>query len=105
MKSLHFLALTETWITPGPLSAFLDELDTLLSSFPEDGTPIILLGDFNLQPESSQLSSVTSLLQSLALTQSPSPATHKAGNQLDLVFNRSCATSELTPDHHPPARG
>ncbi|KAJ8364809.1 hypothetical protein SKAU_G00136400 [Synaphobranchus kaupii] len=81
---------------PGPLSAFLDELDTLLSSFPEDGTPIILLGDFNLQPDSSQSSSVASLLQSLALTQSPSPATHKAGNQLDLVFTRSCATSELT---------
>ncbi|KAJ8336869.1 hypothetical protein SKAU_G00380890, partial [Synaphobranchus kaupii] len=69
---------------------------TLLSSFPEDGTPVILLGDFNLQPESSQLSNVASLLQSLALTQSPSPATHKAGNQLDLLFTRSCATSELT---------
>ncbi|KAJ8364669.1 hypothetical protein SKAU_G00135000 [Synaphobranchus kaupii] len=51
--------------------------DTLLSSFPEDGTPVILLGDFNLQPDSSQLSSVASLLQSFALTQSPSPATHK----------------------------
>ncbi|KAJ8353230.1 hypothetical protein SKAU_G00207970 [Synaphobranchus kaupii] len=28
---------------PGPLGAFLDELDTLLSSFPEDGTPNNLL--------------------------------------------------------------
>ncbi|KAJ8375670.1 hypothetical protein SKAU_G00062500, partial [Synaphobranchus kaupii] len=83
-------------ICQGPLGAFLDELDTLLSSFPEDGTPVILLGDFNLQPDSSQLSSVTSLLQSFALTQSPSPATHKGGNQLDLVLTRSCATSELT---------
>ncbi|KAJ8349802.1 hypothetical protein SKAU_G00249320, partial [Synaphobranchus kaupii] len=129
MLSLHFLALTETWITPdntatpaalsagysfshtprasgrGPLSAFLDELDTLLSSFPEDGTPVILLGDFSLQPESSELSSGASLLQSFALTQSPSPATHKTGNQLDLVLTRSCTTSELTVDHHPPARG
>ena len=29
----------------GPLRSFLDELGTLLSSFPEDGTPLILLGD------------------------------------------------------------
>ncbi|KAJ8381164.1 hypothetical protein SKAU_G00019420 [Synaphobranchus kaupii] len=106
ISSFEFHAVTVThpsklnivvlYCPPGPLSTFLDELDTLLSSFPEDGTPIILLGDFNLQPESSQLSSVASLLQSLTLTQSPSPATHKAGNQLDLVFTRSCATSELT---------
>ena len=33
---------------PGPLRSFVDELDTLLSSFPEDGTPLILLGDFNI---------------------------------------------------------
>ena len=51
---------------PGPLGCFLDELDTLLSSLPEDGTPVILLGDFNVPPESHQSSSVTSLLQSFA---------------------------------------
>ncbi|KAJ8391275.1 hypothetical protein AAFF_G00095420 [Aldrovandia affinis] len=70
-----FLALTETWISPdnssvysfshtprpsdrgggtGPLGCFLDELDTLLSSFPEDGTPLILLGDFNIHLEAPQ---------------------------------------------------
>ncbi|KAG5848596.1 hypothetical protein ANANG_G00100180, partial [Anguilla anguilla] len=82
LLSLHFLALTETWITPGntatsaalsssfsfshtprpsgrgggtgPLGSFLDELDTLLSSFPEDGTPLILLGDFNIHLDASQ---------------------------------------------------
>ncbi|KAJ8377557.1 hypothetical protein AAFF_G00256210 [Aldrovandia affinis] len=35
----------------GPLGCFLDDLDTLLSSFPEDGTPLILLGDFNIHLE------------------------------------------------------
>ena len=85
----------------GPLGCFLDELDTLLSSLPEDGTPVILLGDFNLPPESHQSSSVASLLQSFALTLSTSPATHKAGNQLDLVFTRSCSAPQLmvTPLH------
>ena len=38
---------------PGPMRSFLDELDTLLSSFPEDGTPLILLGDFNIHLEAS----------------------------------------------------
>ncbi|KAG5847076.1 hypothetical protein ANANG_G00122110, partial [Anguilla anguilla] len=63
---------------PGPLGSFLDELDTFLSSLPEDGTPAILLGDFNLPPETSQLSRVASLLQSFALSLSSSPPTHKA---------------------------
>ena len=35
---------------PGQLGNFLDELDTLISVFPEDGTPLILLGDFNIPP-------------------------------------------------------
>ena len=72
------------------------ELETLLSSFPEYGTPVILLGDFNLPSESHQSSSVTLHLQSFALTLSSSPATHKAGNQLDLVFTRSCSAPQLT---------
>ena len=90
------LYITVLYRPPGPLGCFLDELDTLLSSLPEDGTPVILLGDFNLPPESHQSSSVASLLQSFALTLSPSPATHNAGNQLDLVFTRSCSTPQLT---------
>ena len=75
----------------GPLGCFLDELDTLLSSL-----PVILVGDFNIPPESHQSFSVASLLQSFALILSPSPATHKAGNQLDLVFTRSCSAPQLT---------
>ncbi|KAI4897477.1 hypothetical protein NFI96_008599 [Prochilodus magdalenae] len=96
--SLHFLALTETWIThensstpaalssafnlshsprqtgrgggtvssptnlhiiviyrpPCPLGNFIDELDTLLSLFPVDGSPLLLLGDFNLPSDKLQ---------------------------------------------------
>ncbi|KAK3566760.1 hypothetical protein QTP86_004539 [Hemibagrus guttatus] len=33
---------------PGPLGNFLDEMDTLLSVFPSDSTPLTVLGDFNL---------------------------------------------------------
>ncbi len=36
---------------PGQLGDFLEELDVLLSNFPEDGTPLVLLGDFNIHLE------------------------------------------------------
>ena len=82
------LNIVVLYYPPAPLGYFLNEQDTLLSSLPEDGIPVILLGDINLPPESS-------VFQSFALTLSSSPATHKAGNQLDLVFTRSCSTPQL----------
>ncbi len=33
---------------PGPQGSFLDDLDVLLSTFPGDGTPLVLLGDFSI---------------------------------------------------------
>ncbi len=33
---------------PGPLVNFVEELDMLLSTFPEDDTPLVILGDFNI---------------------------------------------------------
>ncbi|KAK3549325.1 hypothetical protein QTP70_034551 [Hemibagrus guttatus] len=33
---------------PGPLGDFLEEMDTLLSVFPSDSTPLTVLGDFHL---------------------------------------------------------
>ncbi|XP_077938224.1 uncharacterized protein LOC144383653 [Gasterosteus aculeatus] len=120
-QSLDFLALTETWITPentstpaalssafsfshtprptGSLGHFLEELDILLSNFPENGPPLILLGDFNIQTEKS--SDLLHLLSSFALSLSPSPPTHKAGNHLDYIFTRNCSTTNLsvTPLH------
>ncbi|XP_077937991.1 uncharacterized protein LOC144383603 [Gasterosteus aculeatus] len=120
-QSLDFLALTETWITPentstpaalssafsfshtprptGSLGHFLEELDILLSNFPENGPPVILLGDFNIQTEKS--SDLVHLLSSFALSRTPSPPTHKAGNHLDYIFTRNCSTTNLsvTPLH------
>ncbi|KAJ8367958.1 hypothetical protein SKAU_G00079860 [Synaphobranchus kaupii] len=54
-----------------PLGCFLDELDTLLSSFPEDGTPLILLGDFNIHLDASQSAAFLPLLRSFDLTLQP----------------------------------
>ncbi|KAJ8358314.1 hypothetical protein AAFF_G00014660 [Aldrovandia affinis] len=73
-------------------------MDALLSAFPEDGTPVSLLGDFNLQLETSQASAFLPLLQSFDFTMAESPSTHKAGNQLDLVFTRNCASPNITND-------
>ena len=35
----------------GPLHDFYDEMDALLSCFPENGTPLVIFGDFNILPE------------------------------------------------------
>ncbi len=39
---------------PGQLGDFLEELDVLLSNFPEDVQPLVLLGDFNIHLEKPQ---------------------------------------------------
>ncbi|KAJ8399450.1 hypothetical protein AAFF_G00411620 [Aldrovandia affinis] len=73
-------------------------MDALLSAFPEDGTPVLLLGDFNLPLETSQASAFLPLLQSFDFTLAESPSTHKAGNQLDLIFTRNCTLPNITND-------
>ncbi|KAI4875089.1 hypothetical protein NFI96_025166, partial [Prochilodus magdalenae] len=47
--NLHIIVI---YRPPCPLGNFIDELDTLLSLFPADGSPLLLLGDFNLPSES-----------------------------------------------------
>uniref|UniRef100_A0AAY4ENN7 Reverse transcriptase domain-containing protein n=1 Tax=Denticeps clupeoides TaxID=299321 RepID=A0AAY4ENN7_9TELE len=90
---------------PGPLGTFIDELDTLLSTFSLE-TPLTLLGDFNLPSAQLQSSCLLPLLHSFSLTNSNISPTHKGGNVLDLVFSRPSPTSDLssTPlhisDHH-----
>ena len=57
-------------------------------------------------PRETALIWINRLLLPIDLTRSPSPPTHRARNQLDLFFTRSCSTSALsvTPltvsDHH-----
>ncbi len=52
---------------PGQLGNFLEELDVLLSNFPEDGTPLALLGDFNIHLEKPQATDFNTLLSSFDL--------------------------------------
>ena len=77
----------------GSLGSFYDELDTLLSSFPEYSTLLILLGDFNIHRQRSHF---LALLHSFDLSLQPSPPTQKAANLLDLIFLRNCLSSNPT---------
>ncbi|KAK3530365.1 hypothetical protein QTP86_024402, partial [Hemibagrus guttatus] len=47
---------------PGPLGDFMEEMDTLLSVFPFDSTPLTVLGDFNLPSDKLQSSGLLDLL-------------------------------------------
>ncbi|KAI2646674.1 hypothetical protein H4Q32_029396 [Labeo rohita] len=49
---------------PGQLGTFLDELDGLLSSFQEDGTPLLVFGDFNIHLDKPYAADFHSLLAS-----------------------------------------
>ncbi|XDV50661.1 hypothetical protein PO909_019679 [Leuciscus waleckii] len=86
---------------PGQLGNFVDELDVLLSTFPEDGTPLLVFGDFNIHLEKPHATDFTSLLASFDLKRLITTATHKSGNQLDLVYIRNCTTENIlvTPLH------
>ena len=76
-------------------------MDKLLNIFPEDGTPLIILGDFNIHLEGTQAVDLMSLLTSFDLTLLNTPATHKAGKQLNLILTRNCITdlTSVTPLH------
>ncbi|CAM4732934.1 unnamed protein product [Leuciscus chuanchicus] len=51
----------------GQLGTFVEELDVLLSSFPEDGTPLLVFGDFNIHLEKPHATDLISLLASFDL--------------------------------------
>ncbi len=73
----------------------------LLSNFPEDGTPLVLLGDFNIHLDKPQAADFNTLLSSFDLKRMSTTATHKSGNQLDLIYTRYCSTDNtlVTPLH------
>ncbi|KAK3566962.1 hypothetical protein QTP86_007006 [Hemibagrus guttatus] len=91
---------------PGPLGNFLEEMDTLLSVFPSDSTPLTVLGDFNLPSDKLQSSGLLALLNSFSLSFNSCPPTHKEGNVLDLVFSHPSPATDMTvtplhiSDHH-----
>ena len=65
---------------PGQLGNLVDELDVLLSSFPEDGTPLLVFGDFNIHLEKPHATDFISLLASFDLDESPQVLTNQATN-------------------------
>ncbi len=73
----------------------------LLSTFPEDGTPLVILGDFNIHLDKPQAADFHTILASFDLKRELTTATHKSGNQLDLIYTRHCSTDHVlvTPLH------
>ncbi|XP_073682691.1 uncharacterized protein [Garra rufa] len=80
---------------PTQLGIFLEELDVLLSSFPEDGTPFLVFGDFNIHPDKPYATDFHTLLASFDLKRTITTHTHKSGNQLDLIYTRNCTTDNI----------
>ncbi len=81
---------------PGQIIApFLEELDGLLSSFMEDGTPLLVFGDFNIRLEKPYATDFHSLLASFDLKRLTTTSTHKSGNQLDLIYTRDCTADNI----------
>ncbi|XP_056096870.1 uncharacterized protein LOC130100759 [Rhinichthys klamathensis goyatoka] len=76
---IHFVVV---YRPPGQLGSFLEELDVLLSSFPEDGTPLVILGDFNIHLEKPQAADFHTLLASFDLKRVSTVATHKSEQPL-----------------------
>ncbi|XP_057209047.1 potassium channel subfamily K member 10-like isoform X2 [Triplophysa rosa] len=68
------------------LGQFLEELDTLLSSFPEDGTPLVVLGDFHL--EKPQAADFNNLTASFDLKRVPTSATHMSGGNRRIEYRK-----------------
>ncbi len=89
----------------GQLGTFLEELDGLLSSFAEDGSPLVF-GDFNIHLDRPYAANVHSLLASLELKRLTTTSTHKSGSQLDLIYRCNFVADNVlvkplhTSDHH-----
>src|SRR4029434_10820080 len=80
---------------PGQLGDFVHELDTLLSSIPEHECPMLILGDMNIHLDNPNSADFRTLVHSFNLQQVPTPSTHKAGKELDLIITRNCNTDTL----------
>ncbi len=91
---------------PGQLGTFLEELNGLLSSFPEDGSPLIVFGDFNIHLNKPHAVNFLSLLGSFDLKSLTTTSTHKSASQLDLIYTHNCVEDNIlvkplhTTDHY-----
>ncbi len=100
---LHVVVI---YCPPGQLGTFLEELDGLLSSFPEDDRPRVVFGDFNIHLDKPHAANFHSLLASFDLKRLTTTITHKSGSQLDLIYTRNCVADNIlvkplhTSDHY-----
>ncbi len=103
MVKLHVVVI---YRPPGQLGTFLKELDGLLSSFPEDGSPLVVFGDFNIHLDKPYAANFHSLLASFDLKCLTTTSTHKSGSQLDLIYTCNCVADNVlvkplhTSDHY-----
>ncbi len=61
----------------------------------EDGTPILVFGDFNIHLEKPCATDFHSLLASFDLKRLTTTSTHKSGNQLDLIYTQDCTADNI----------
>ncbi len=61
----------------------------------EDGTPLLVFGDFNIHLEKPYATDFHSLLASFDLKCLTTTSTHKSGNQLDLIYTRDCTADNI----------
>ncbi len=61
----------------------------------EDGTPLLVFGDFNIHLDRPYATDFHSLLASFDLKRLTTTSTHKSGNQLDLIYTRNCTTDNI----------
>ncbi len=81
------LQIVVIYSPPGQiLATFLEELDGLLFSFMEDGTPLLVFGDFNIHLDKPYTTDFHSLRASFDLKCLTTTSTRKSGNQLDLIY-------------------
>ncbi len=88
------------------IGTFLEELDGLLSSIPEDGSPLVVFGDFNIHLDKLYAANFHSILLSFDLKRLTTSSTHISGSQLDLIYTRNCVADNVlvkplhTSDHY-----
>ncbi|XP_057189485.1 uncharacterized protein LOC130554075 [Triplophysa rosa] len=95
------LSVVVVYRPPGPLHNFIEELDMPLSSFPKDGGPLVVFGDFNIHLDKPYASDFHTLTALFDLTCLATGSTHRSGNQFDFIYTRNFTTDnvKVTPLH------